>query len=350
MITKVIQFEQPIGTFLLAAINAQEVIDISKADPRKFDNEKLDTYAGPQREPSPKRIKDIAAYSETVDAAFPTPILLAIDSDNYVLAGDTLRVDGREVADIVDGQHRVLGLKLSGRARDFTLPVVFILDATEEEKALIFAIINGKQTKVPASLIYDLFGVSETRSPQKTAHEIVRSLNGDKDSPWFRRIKMLGKKTEGSIESLSQGTFVKSLLPLISKEPILDMDLVKRGKEPNVYADCVFNEYWRSDKDHIILKILLNMFNAIKETWREDWQKPEESILTKAIGFSGIMRAAPKIIEYGKARKDLSREFFLDICHKTQEKMQAQGLKFSHEEFSTAAGEAKIRDLFLSSL
>jgi hypothetical protein len=106
-----------------------------------------------------------------------------------------------------------------------------MIDATEEQKALIFATINGKQTKVPASLIYDLFAVTKTRSPYKTAHEIARALNSTPTSPWYRRLKMLGKKTApGSAESLSQGTFVKFLLPRISSEPDLDMNLLKQNK------------------------------------------------------------------------------------------------------------------------
>lgn len=344
----VIQFEQPIGTFLLAAVNASDVIHISKVDPRKFDTEKLETYAGPQREPSWKRIKDIAEYCKTVDATFPTPILLSINTGNYLINDNVIEITGQAVADIVDGQHRVLGIKESGKANDFTLPVVFLLDATEEEKALIFAIINGKQTKVPASLIYDLFGVSEKRSPQKTAHEIARSLNSDLESPFYRRLKMLGKKSPGTIESLSQGTFVKALLPLISSDPIRDMDLIKRDEKPPIQNDCVFNEYWRNDQDHIILKILGNIFTAIKETWADDWNSPEKSILSKAIGFSGIMRAMPNLIRHGKDRKDLSGDFFLSICHKVQQEMQQRGVSFSHSDFSTAAGEARIRDLFLS--
>lgn len=347
----VIQFEQPIGTFLLAAMNAEDVLKISKANPRKFDSVNLNSYAGPQREPSWKRIKEIAEYSETVDATFPTPVLLAIDSDNYTLDNNVLTITGDKVADIVDGQHRLLGLKESSKTRDFVLPVVFILDPIEEEKALIFAIINGKQTKVPASLIYDLFGVTEKRSPQKSVHEIARSLNSDTDSPWYRRLKMLGKKTPGSIESLSQGTFVKFVLPLISADPIKDMDLIKREKEPIQYPNCIFNEYWREDKDHIILKILLNLFRSVRKQWPEEWDEPESSILTRAIGFSGIIRALPDVFMNGKQRGDLSEGYFDNIFEMTRIVMEEKQISFSSQDISiSASGEAQIRDAILESL
>lgn len=348
---QVIQFDQPIGTFLLAAMNANDVLNISKANPRKFDSVNLDSYAGPQREHSPKRIKEISEYSETVDATFPTPILLAIYSENYDLDNNELTIKEGKVADIVDGQHRMLGLQQSARIGDFILPVVFILDPTEEEKALIFAIINGKQTKVPASLIYDLFGVTEKRSPQKSAHEIARALNSDPESPWYRRLKMLGKKTKGSTESLSQGTFVKFILPLISSSPTKDMDLMKRGKEPIEYPKCIFNGYWRADKDHIILKILLNLFIAVRRQWPAEWDNPDSSILTRAIGFSGIIRALPELVTKGKQSNDLSEEFFNKVFTATKSIMDTKGMTFTSGNISiSASGEALIRDVILEGL
>src|SRR4030067_1774367 len=187
---QVMAFEQPAGSFLLGALPIPDIIRISRADPRKFDRISMETIGGIQREPSGRRIKEITQYADTVDATFPTAILLALDKEKYKLSDSFLEITDDSVADIVDGQHRILGLKESLRKSEFTVPVVFLLEPTEEQKALIFATINGKQTKVPASLIYDLFGVTKSRSPQKTAHEIARAMNGTSDSPWYRRLKM----------------------------------------------------------------------------------------------------------------------------------------------------------------
>src|ERR1700733_9466779 len=204
----ILTFAQPVGDFILTAMPAKEIIRISKADPRKFDRVSMETEGGIQREPSEKRIKEIAEYAGTVDAAFPSTVLLAIRSDDCDVNEASISIAREKVADIVDGQHRVLGLMRSGKSDDFVIPVVIMIDATEEQKALIFATINGKQTKVPASLIYDLFGITKTRSPQKTSHEIARASNSSPTSPWYGRLKMLGKKTSpNSSESLSQGTF-----------------------------------------------------------------------------------------------------------------------------------------------
>jgi DGQHR domain-containing protein len=348
MTINVLPFDQPAGSFLLAAMPADQIIRISRADPRKFDSITMESTGGIQREPSRVRIKEIAEYANSVDATFPTPILLALDEGSYSLNANALEITGERIADIVDGQHRVLGLEQSHRSADFIIPVVFILDATEEQKALIFATINGKQTKVPASVIYDLFGITKTRSPQKTAHEIARALNSASGSPWYNRLKMLGKKSPGSNETLSQGTFIKFLLDHISSDPAKDMDIMKRGEKPQPRDKCVFNEYWRKEEDSTILKILMNLFHGAKNTWPTEWQNPNISILTKTTGFNGIMRALPEMVNKGKSRGDLSESYFSSIFAAVKNTMDARSIPLTSEHFSaSASGEAEFRDLIL---
>lgn len=69
-----------------------------------------------------------------------------------------------------------------------------MFDLTDEEKAYVFSIINSKQTRVNPSIVYDLFSLAERRSPQKTCHEIARGINSNPDSPFYKKLKMLGKR------------------------------------------------------------------------------------------------------------------------------------------------------------
>ena len=343
----IMSFTQPVGDFMLTAMPAKEIIRISRADPRRFDRLSLETEGGIQREPSKKRIGEIADYAHTVDAAFPTAILLAVGSADCIVDGQSIAIAGERVADIVDGQHRLLGLIKSGVSDQFVLPVVIMLDATEEQKALIFATINGKQTKVPASLIYDLFGVTKTRSPQKTSHEVARALNSTPSSPWYKRLKMLGKKTApDSSESLSQGTFVKFLLPLISSDPTADMDLLKRDKVLPVRSECIFNEYFRKDQDSTILRILLNVFQGARETWPQEWEDPDSYVLTKTLGFTGIIQALPRMYSRGKTSGELSEGYFRSIFQAVKKEMNQQKIRLTSEHFSaSASGEAEFRKM-----
>src|SRR5216683_647856 len=106
----VIAVEQPAGTFYLTAIPAQDVVRMSRANPRVFDQQTLTSGGGVQRDPSARRIKAITEYADSSDAAFPTILLLAIESKNCTLEDQRISIDGENVADVVDGQHRILGL------------------------------------------------------------------------------------------------------------------------------------------------------------------------------------------------------------------------------------------------
>lgn len=349
----VIPFEQPAGSFLLTVMKAVDIIRISKADPRRYDSTAMASTGGIQRSISRTRIDEISEYAKTVDATFPTPILLALRADCYALQPDGA-IDINESicqADIVDGQHRVRGLEKSGHAHEFWLPVVFILEPTEEQKALMFATINGKQTKVPASLIYDLFGVAETRSPQKTAHEIARALNNMSESPWHRRLKMLGTKTPGSIETLSQGTFVKQLLPHISANPVVDMDRIKKGELSIRQPDRIFNEFFCDNKDATILKVLINYFTAARNTWPRQWDDPVASILTKSIGFTGLMMALPSIYQKGYKQKNLSVEYFEGNFQRARSLLEKQVRELTSKHFpASSSGAGALRDLLCEAI
>lgn len=349
----VIGFNQPAGAFFLATMSATDVVAIANIDRRQYLVNDEAPWGGVQREPSKKRIKEITAYSETVDASFPTPILLALDESSYKFddANQILDIHKEgKIADVVDGQHRILGLADSTAIGKFQLPVIFILDATDEQKALIFATVNGKQTKVPASLVYDLFGVTEGRSPQKTAHEIARAFNSSPDSPYYRRLKMLGSKVHEK-ESLTQGMFVKNLLPLISREPMQDRDRIKIGEGPLRNPALVFNKYFCDKEDSSILKILLNIFTAVSEVWPDDWLNIKDSSLSRAVGFEGIMHAVPAMVKKGHELKILSKGFFTIIFKDVAEQMTSAELTFESRHFpASGAGPKKLQTLIEESI
>ncbi len=345
----ILTFEQPIGEFALSVMTARQILSISFINRREFDQVSLDTRGGPQREASQTRIKEIASYSETSDAAFPTPILLALPEGSYSISKDMIEIDEtRKIASIVDGQHRMLGLERSKNIDEFVLPVVFVLDATDEQMGLIFAIINGKQTRVSGSVIYDLFNVVEGRNPYKTCHEIARALNSDSNSPFYRRLKMLGRKIIGSNETLSQGTFITHLIKHISNNPSEDFNRSRSNLPPIYRPDCVLNGYYLDNKDDVILKILLNLFSALEDVFPDEWNNPNEFILSKTTGYTGIMKALPIIIKHGLEIKKLNRDYFLLIFNQLKKDLVNENLTFIHTTFPTGnTGESRLRDKIL---
>lgn len=352
MIIKIIPFEQPIGFFALAVMKASSIIQISEIKRLKFDETIMDSVGGPQRESSDKRVKEISEYAKTLDATFPTPVILAVKKDSYDINGDELFLnDDEKSCYIVDGQHRVLGIDKSGIADMYELPVVFVLDATEEQQALLFAIINGKQRQVSSSLIYELYKVSSNRNPYKTTHEIARAMNAEEKSPFYKKLKMLGKKVSGG-ETLSQGTFATELIKHISDKPDEDLACARRNCQLIPRPRCVFNSYFLDDEDDIILKIMMNIFNAAKSIFPKEWDD-SNCILTKTTGYTGIMKALPELVSYGKKNKDLRQEVFERVFKELKDIMNSAvpPLRFVNDDFySNASGQTKLRNLIFESI
>lgn len=348
---KYLLFEQPIGEFAIAVMSVKDILNISTINRRQFDQVTLTSIGGPQREVSANRINEIARYSETADATFPTPILLALPESTYELDDEYIYLKGSHFASVVDGQHRLLGLEKSKFIDDFTIPVVFILDATEEQKALIFTIINGKQTRVSASVIYDLFNVIDGRNPIKSAHEIARAINQDIESPFYRRLKMLGKKSKDSNESLTQGTFVTQVVKLISNNPYEDYNDVRAGLVVKPRPNCIFNSYFLNNEDEIILKILINVFQALKNTFTREWDSPNFSILSKTTGFTAVIKSLPELYKIGSKNKTLTMKYFQTIFNQLKINLESREITLTSDFFSpNSLGENKLKDEILNAL
>ena len=227
---KCVPVTQPIGTFFIGAMSSKDLVDISWADIRRIAPKEIDPivhgedddvppsigaggdvdspieeldkdyksiheqhfeqFLGIQRQLSVNRVKQIRQYVGTADAAFPTAILLAVSSEHaeYDPESSTISiVRHRKVAKVIDGQHRIAGLRDYNKPVQFDVNVALFIDMDIQDQAMVFATINLTQTKVNKSLAYDLYEFTTSRSPQKTAHDIVRFLNYKEGSPFTVR-------------------------------------------------------------------------------------------------------------------------------------------------------------------
>lgn len=337
----VIRVNQPIGNFYLAVVPAHLLLNVVRVNQRSLDEDS----EGVQRKLSPRRVKEIAQYTRDPDATFPTPIIVACDDDTVTLSENTIEFDEASIiGEVIDGQHRIQGLaqaRVQGNdLKAFDLPVVFMLGLEPYEKAYVFSTINSKQTPVPKSLIYDLFALSETRSPYKTAHEVARALNTLKGGPFYQGLKMLGKRNAPT-EYLTQGSFVTNLLKRISKNPQADEIAVKKKEDLLDDDSLPFRYYWIQDKDEVIVKILENYFSAIRHQFQNEWNQPtaDNFILRKTVGFQALLYAFDEIWTESKARNDASRKFFDEVAIRFRQNLGQRQL--TSQEFGSSAAAAK---------
>lgn len=312
----VFEVSQPVGHFFIGVMRADHLFSICRFDYRRmqYTNGYVD-FLGIQRELNKKRIGEIKQYVKTTEACFPTSIVISIDEkcaridDTEIVGAKILRIfeyiDDQapelsikleEVASIIDGQHRLKGME-EANTIDFEVPVSIFVGPDDATEAMIFSTVNLAQTKVNKSLVYDLFSLATSRSPEKTCHEIVVALDRMEESPFQNRIKRLGVATEGRFgETLSQATIVKGILPYITNDPVADRDRGKRFGfwDPTLARDYhkrIFYEFFRRNEDVKILNNLLNYFNAIKERWPTAWAATGTgNIINRTNGYNGFIR------------------------------------------------------------
>lgn len=337
---KAIPVEQPLGTFYIAAVDSKILCEITHADVRRMYKERdIETYLGIQRPLNKSRVQEIREFVNTSDACFPTGVILAVkgqyasfDEDtltltlrNYENEGEEASIDRIEIAQVLDGQHRIEGLREYQGRKPFNVNIVVFVDIDIEDQAYLFSTVNLAQTKVNKSLVYDLFEYSKSRSPQKTCHNLAVALDQLEGGPFYQRIKRLGASTPGrSSERLTQATFVESMLPYISKNRIQDRDLLIKGKSPIRASEIesrelIFRNMFLDHRDLEIGDIVLYYFEAVQKKWGTAWASDEKgAVLGKTNGFRALMKLLrPAYLRLGRPGEVISKKEFHDLFEKS---------------------------------
>jgi DGQHR domain-containing protein len=293
----------------------------------------------------------------------PKSTIIEIELEKKVF-NEITKIDNKTEGDvylsIIDGQHRVRGIekaieyfkneikstsqiirssknteiKYENKLKELynklklteniQLPVTFFIDPVLEYQAMIFSTINRTQTKVPPDLVYSLFGLSSSDSPQKTVLNIVNTLNGKKESPFYKRIRLAGAGSNSAKKFykegnpvLSQTTVVKSILSMICKNQ-REQDISRHKKRSFFLKDpdksLYFRKYYGNDEDQKIIRVLYSYFIAIKKVFIYEnhsiWnfedannRKPK-NILQTTIGFLALLEILKIILSKGLVYED----------------------------------------------
>ena len=297
---------QPIGELFVGRMTAREIVSVAFADIREMEQNELDRYIGINRRLASNRVDELSLYVTTHDATFPTSIILAVPDENAEFDETRRELTIREseetaldrVGKIIDGQHRIAGLRTVPHDKDFEVCVAILVGADIATQANVFATVNLAQTKVNRSLAYDLLEYENKRSPQKSAHDVAVALDQLEGSPFRHRIKRLGRATPGRTgETLTQAVVVEKLLEMMTDNTMADRDSVLRHiglGRPTVdqLRRRPFRGLFVEGKDEQIARILLRYFCAARSRWPESWDKIDRkgNTLPKTNGFRALMR------------------------------------------------------------
>jgi len=225
---------------LLLYTTALKVKDL--ASENFYNVETLDTSggndAGYQRVLNLARARKLADYilkgQDKRDAFLPTSVFLATDkSIDFNEVDHTISFDTAVVGpfSVVDGQHRLEGLKMAAqkdaRVLDFEVPVNIGINLPTIAQMCHFLIVNTTQKSVDKSVeqriiarLTDALDVEDLpslpswilrtveRGEVERAIKYADYLNDTEESPWFRKVRMAN--SESSDGTVNQRSFVKA--------------------------------------------------------------------------------------------------------------------------------------------
>lgn len=213
-----------------------------------------------------KRLADyIVAGQETKDAFLPTSIFMATTKNiAFNTSNNTIEIDINEVGpfNIVDGQHRVEGLKMAAekdkRVLEFEVSVNIAINLPVLHQMCHFLIVNTTQKSVDEGVAQTIranltkeMGVGDIpnlpkwilKSVQKgedeKALQYVSFLNTDKESPWLNKIRMANDdNNEGSINQKSFVKIIKKYV-LVANNPVYNTETEDKQHK-------IFLNYWKA--------------------------------------------------------------------------------------------------------
>lgn len=179
----------------------------------------------------------------------------------------------------LDGQHRLLALSAqTGRSVEIDVPAVVFDTLDARQIVELFVTINAKHTRLNPSHLISLAGRRLYTDPyQALAHDIIRRLNEEEDSPLRGEIKVLGVG-KGHVSQASLADEMRDLFSNIEK----------------IGGSSRFKEFEQNAK-----RYFLNYFKAIQAIFPKAWAGRKYSIKTGA-ALRAFIRVSPDVMARSK--------------------------------------------------
>lgn len=259
-----------------------------------------DVQGAVQRVLSKRRIASIKKFILDGNMFFNSFILNWVD-ENYPISfknGNLVIPQVPSGAQVIDGQHRLEGLKQAcedcPEIGEQSVIVVLTKNLTTPDAARIFLNINTEQKPVPSSLVYDLFGeVKDKDYYIVRATDIATRLHEDPQSPYYQCIKL-----PGSVAGVGK----------------VDLSSVVNALKQFTTEQGVFNEYNLNDFESQY-KVVCNFFSAIRAFYEKEmaWLKSSNPFMANAGCYSGIEFLCKDLIPKCAERKSFAQSTICEL-------------------------------------
>lgn len=274
-----------------------------------------DSVQGYQREPKASRLRRIAKFmlgKLYPTNLFPTAVLMnSRERLSFREDGDdigTLSIRPDDELWIVDGQHRVGGLKHAiedmeaAELGEFPLPVVIMEGLDKYKEMLQFYVINTEQKKIRTDLANRLLQqqAKETEGFKSLLEQgvewkvrataVTDKLNVDRKSIWAGRIQAPNQKKNPN-HIMKEISFSTSLKPVVAGSSLLSKLHVDQVAE-------LLGRYWE----------------ALNELMPDAFKNPEKYVIQKTPGVFSLHSVFPLVFELVRQESDtLSLDAFKSV-------------------------------------
>ena len=182
----------------------------------------------------------------------------------------------------LDGQHRLLALSSQAEKNmEIDVPAVLFDSLDPRQTVELFVTINAKHTRLNPSHLISLAGRRLYADPhQALAHDIIRQLNEEEDSPLQGDIKILGVG-KGRVSQAS-----------LADEMVDIFGTIEKVGGPNR-----FKEFEQNGK-----RFFMNYFKGIQATFPKAWAGRKYSIKTGA-ALRAFIRVGPDVMARSRQLK-----------------------------------------------
>lgn len=258
---------------------------------QQFISTVVGSKAGFQRPLVRRKIREIQSFIELASIQPPipatvllyTPEKLRFDAQPGSSAGNL--GEPREPFTIVDGQHRLAGLKLyldkhPEDAHRVYVPLSIFDKRAEDFAAEMFVIVNSTHSKIARSLLIDLMEtVTMATREQRVAARVLRKLYEEARSPLRYRINRLGGRS-GKDKWILQAQLYNEMLRILDRPPrdpvrrfVLDsLGLAKLGERPHAESELI-----EKVADRVFM-LVADWYKASARAFGEAWGNPKYAI------------------------------------------------------------------------
>lgn len=322
---EVIHIKQNDIDMFVGAAPAKHLIYITTVDYYNPSLSPTDKKQGYQRPPEKSRITKIGRYLTDNEnhILFPTAVLLSARNElDYDKKRGTITISYDAPLQIIDGQHRIAGLKYAIQDKEakylenFPIPFVIIKCSDKTLEMKQFMIVNGTAKSVRTDLVNMILtniyaDFNKTDIPEKERWKIVVSnvvdrLSKDFKSPWYEKIALPGESIKrGDKKIIPATSFITSLKPVYMWLKLAILDDKSRTIDDEI--DIVYN-------------IVNNYWSALKDVVPSAFNEPDKYVIQKTPGIFSLHKLLKHLLNnLYKGRREFDKDTFVEFLIQSPE-------------------------------